>query len=215
MAIPNSNVKKMQQALATYAKVTGYAAANPGPVDGIVGTQTVNAVIAMIPMIPKLPSEIKTLATIAPIILVDADAMKRAKSFITSKAPEITKGIVGLAAYQAGTGTLPTPVNPPTQLPVGPTAPGAATGGSNAIFFYDTRRGAYRVAVPAGLMGLGAAYREVAPTTVRPAGREVSRNDFYVATGQWYATWWGIGLLVAGGTAAVGGTALVIRRLRS
>jgi hypothetical protein len=124
MAVPNAKVKKLQQALATYATVTGYAAANPGAADGFVGVRTINAVIAMIPLLPKMPSEIKALATIGPLIMIDNDARAKAAKFITDNADKITSGVIGLAAYQAGTGKLPTqtPTPTPTQLPVGPTA---------------------------------------------------------------------------------------------
>lgn len=215
MAIPNPKVKQLQQALTTYARVTGFSAANPGAIDGVVGIQTISAVIAMIPLIPKLPDTVKAIAPLGPLILINSDARARATKFITDNADKITNGIIGLAAYQAGTGRLPVPVGPGNVGPGG----GGTIMPSTTIFFLDRKRRVYRIAVPSatGLFGvhggnLGASYTEVAPSSTRPNGTEVTKTDFLTATGQWYATWWGIGILALGGAAAVTGTALVVRK---
>lgn len=213
----NAAVKQMQQALKVYAQGTGYSAADPGAVDGVVGTRTINAVIAMVPLLPSMPDEVKALAPLGPLIMTSADARSRATTFITRHASKIHAGIVGLAAYQVAVGGQSTNTGsgtPPRWLPVGPTAqtPPVAPS-SSAIFFYDRRRNVYRVAARIGLSGLGAAsYVEVAPSPTRPAGTEVTRTEFMTLTGRWYATWWGVGLMVAGGAAAVGGAYAVTRR---
>ena len=107
--IPSASVKSMQQALSTYAQGTGFTAANPGKVDGIVGAQTVNAVIAVLPLLPGMPSEIKTLAVLGPIIFSDPSALTKAKGFITQYSGKIRDGVIGLAAYQVITGNTPKP----------------------------------------------------------------------------------------------------------
>jgi hypothetical protein len=221
MATANPQVKQLQQALTQYAKITGFAAANPGPADGFVGTQTLNAVIAMIPLLPKIPSEVKTLATLGPLLLINADAKAQAVKYVTQYAGMITNAIIGLATYQAGTGKLPTTQPPgtpatPTQLTVSTVLPTKLPGGAGqTIFFLDRGRGLYRVAVRVGFAGLGAAYTEVAPSATRPAsGTEVTKSDFYKATGRWYATWWGISAIVGGGAAALSAGILGFRLLR-
>jgi len=107
--IPSASVKSMQQALSTYAQGTGFTAANPGKVDGIVGAQTVNAVIAVLPLLPGMPSEIKTLAVLGPIIFSDPSALAKAKGFVTQHSGKIRDGVIGLAAYQVITGNAPKP----------------------------------------------------------------------------------------------------------
>lgn len=206
-------VKQMQQALKVYAQGTGYTAADPGAVDGVVGNQTINAVIAMVPLLPGLPDEIKALAPLGPLIMTNADARNRAKSFITAQASKIHSAIIGLGAYQIAVGKTPTsqtPPSPPRWLPVGPTSGGSdapPVGAGTAIYFYDRGRNMYRVAVP----GAGG-YVEVAPSATRPLGNEVTKTQFLTAIGQWYATWWGIGLIAASGTAATLTVVAVARR---
>lgn len=207
----NAAVKQMQQALKVYAQSTGYSAADPGATDGVVGVRTINAVIAMVPLLPSMPDEIKALAPLGPLIMTSADARSRATTFITTHASKIHAGIVGLAAYQVAVGGKPTNVStetPPRGLPVGPTAqtPPVATTGT-AIYFYDRGRNAYRVAVPRA-----GGYVEMAPSPTRPLGNEVTRTQFLTAVGQWYATWWGLGLLAAGGLAATTAVVVVVRR---
>lgn len=120
--IPSAAVKSMQQVLATYAQGTGFSAANPGKIDGIVGQQTVSAVIAMVPLLPGLPSEVKTLAALGPIVFTSTSALNSAKAFITKNASKIRDGIIGLAAYQTIMGKTPgVPIQPltVTALPPG------------------------------------------------------------------------------------------------
>lgn len=215
MALPSPTVKSMQQALHAYATAVGFAPAEPGAIDGIVGNQTMTAVIAMVPLLPVIPSEVKAIAQLGPIALASPDVAKQAKKYITSNAGKIRDGIIGLAAYQVATGKLPKP-GITTLIPITVTAvqPGAAGGGlTNAIYFYDTWRNTYRVALPAGLQGLSAAYVEVGPTTAKPAaGTQVSRTTFLMQTGQWYKTTPAIAGFVATGIAALGGLTWAVRR---
>jgi hypothetical protein len=222
--LPSSKVKTLQKTLAAYAQATGFSAANPGAIDGFVGTQTINAVVAMIPLIPQMPSEVRALAILAPILMTDPSARKKAVEYVTKYADDIAKGIIGLAAYQVATGKLPTTQTAPSGAgikTVGPYLPGSAwvasapTGSPSAIFFYDAGRGTYRIAVPAGLRGLSAAYVELAPSGTRPGqGTEVSKTKFLNAIGDWYKTPMGITGIVLGSLAVVGGGVLVVRALR-
>jgi hypothetical protein len=210
----NRSVAELQRTLAAYAKATGNVAANPGAADGIVGTKTILAVAAVLPYLPGLPQEIRILATLAPIAVAVDSAREQAKTIITKNASTITKGVIATAAYQAYQGKPPTGQLPVTAGQAVVTMPnGVAT--ANAIWFYDPKRLVYRIAVPRGLGSLGApAYVEVSASSTPPQnGYQVTKNDFMVKTGQWYATPWGIGLLVGGGGAALGGFALLIRRL--
>lgn len=119
--IPSASVKSMQQALSTYAQGTGFTAANPGKIDGIVGAQTVNAVIAVMPLLPGMPSELKTLAVLGPIVFSDPSMLAKAKGFVTQHAAKIRDGVIGLAAYQLITGKGPKPA-PVTITPLQVTA---------------------------------------------------------------------------------------------
>jgi len=107
MALPNANVKSMQQALIAYANATGFSAANPGLADGFVGAKTVAAVAAMLPLLPGIPSELKTITQLAPLIMASPDALKQAGTFITKHASTIRNGIIGLAVVQVATGNTP------------------------------------------------------------------------------------------------------------
>lgn len=207
MPLPSSAVKNMQQALHAYATTVGFAPAEPGAIDGIVGDRTVNAVVAMVPLLPVIPAEIKSIAQLGPIALASPQVMAKAKTYIASNASKIRDGIIGLAAYQVATGKTPKPslnINP---LVVGVVVnPGSVS--SSAIWFYDSWKRQYRVALPAGLQGLGAAYVEVMPSATQPAGgTQVSRTTFLTQIGKWYATFWGIGAIAT--TVVAGGGVIV------
>lgn len=208
----NAKVAELQRVLAAYAKATGNVAANPGAADGIVGTKTILAVAAVLPHLPHLPQEIRILVTLAPIAVAVDSAREQAKRLITNNASTISKAIIATAVYQASQGKPPT-----GQLPIltaGNATVSQQMAMGQAIWFYDAKRGVYRIAVPRGLGNLGAAYVEVAASTTAPTtGFQTTKTDFLTKTGQWYATPWGIGLLVGGGGAVVGGFAMLIRKL--
>lgn len=116
----DANVKALQQALTKYAQGTGFTAANPGAVDGIVGLKTVTAVMAMVPLLPAVPSEIRQLAMLGPIVLSSPAALESAKSFVKKNANTLYKSVIGLAAYQVATGNVPKPVIQPVQVQANP-----------------------------------------------------------------------------------------------
>lgn len=206
----NADVAELQRVLTSYAQVTGFTAANPGTVDGRVGTRTVMAVIAVAPNIPGLPSDIKAMIPIATILLATTEGQKKAVDLITKNAKYITKAMLAVAVMQVANRQTPTK---PGTIVISPTGP-TATMPANAIWFYDSRRGTYRVAVPRGLQGLGAsAYVEIAPSSTAPGGTQVTKNTFLVQTGQWYATPLGIGALVGGGAIGLGGLGYLLTRL--
>lgn len=209
----NAKVAELQRVLATYARVTGFAAANPGPADGIVGTRTIMAVVAVAPNIPGLPSEIRALIPLATVILATTEGQAKAKDIITRNASNITKAMLAVAALQIANGQSPTGPKPGAivPFPIGPTANG---GGQITIWFYDPRRQVYRRAVPRGLQGLGAAaYIEIAPSPTPPnSGTQVDKNTFLTQTGQWYATTWGIATIVGAGSIGLGGIGYLLTR---
>lgn len=230
----DSSVAELQRTLKAYADLVHYPAADPGPVDGIVGTQTATAVLMVIPRIPKIPDEVRALAMLGPLALSNADLRAQMFKTITSYASYISAAIIaaqvgqaivgdGSAAPPTVGGKRPAAVSAASQL-VNMTMTGwqtqAAPGGgtiptnpASAIFFWDFWTQRYRVAVPRGA-GLGAGgyvnYVEVAPAQSRPAtGTEVSRNAFMHATGKWWGTTAGIvgltlGVVAAGGAAYAG-----------
>lgn len=226
---PDSGVAELQRVLKAYAAATGYTAADPGPVDGLVGIKTATAVALLIPRIPDLPQAVQALAPVA-IMFIAAGGDKAASVYkmIRENASTIAAGIIAMEAYRAGTaassgGTTPaqgTPA-PRTRFNEALTAVLVSAAGSpavpamptTAIWWYAGDQ--YRIAVPrSATLGGYTGYVEVAPSLTRPNfGTQVSRTDFFKAIGHWWATPIGIGGLVAGGLVVVGGVVLGVRAL--
>lgn len=233
---PDSGVAELQRVLKAYVAATGYAAADPGAVDGLVGPKTAMAVALVVPRIPDLPTAIKNMAPVM-IMLIAAGGDKAASVYklIRENASTIAGGIIAMEAYRAGaaaaasssgapaptsmtaTGTLP----PRSRFDAALTSALVSAAGSPAvpampattIWWYDGAR--YRVAVPQGTsLGGYSGYVEVAPSATRPNfGTQVTRTDFLKAIGHWWATPIGIGGLVVGGLVVAGGIAVGIRAL--
>ncbi len=238
----DSSVAELQRTLKAYAQLSGYAPADPGPVDGIVGMQTALAVLMVVPRIPKVPDEIKAIAALGPLALSNDDMRTNVFKAITSYAGYISAAIIAAQAYQAvnnagGPTTPPTTttggkkpgqyasvqqqmVNAVTGWQTQATPDGGAipTNPTSAIFFWDFWAQRYRVAVPRGA-GLGAGgyqnYVEVSSAKSRPAvGTEVNRNTFMSATGKWWGTTGGIIGIALGAAAATGSAVVGVRALR-
>lgn len=216
----DSSVAELQRVLTTYAQITGFTPANPGPVDGIVGIKTTLAVVAMLPRVPGLPSEVTAMAPVIALLLATTDGQKQAFGLIQRNASTISRAIIALEAYRIGTasgtpGTTPTTTSIKTGRPGGfitnavftaaptPDGAGVPTNPSMAIWFYDSFQHKYRVAVPRVSLGSSYVdYVEVAPAASRPTfGTEVTRLTFMSAVGKWWASPIGIAA-IAGGVAA-------------
>lgn len=231
---PDSSVAELQRTLKTYAQLTQYPPADPGVVDGIVGTSTALAVIMIVPRVPRVPDEIKALARLGPLALSNDDVRVALFKAITSYASYISGAIIAMQVVTTATGTAPPAGGGRPAHALAPdaytgavtgwqvyTTPGGAvpTNPATAIFYRDFWTQSYRVAVPRGA-GLGAGgyvnYVEVSPAKSRPAlGTEVSRDTFMSATGKWWGTTVGIlGIAVAavGGGAGVYYGARALRR---
>lgn len=227
---PDSGVAELQRVLKAYVAATGYAAADPGAVDGLVGPKTATAVALVVPRIPDLPTAIKNMAPVM-IMLIAAGGDKAASVYklIRENASTIAGGIIAMEAYRAGTAAtsggaapaVPGTPAPRTRFGDALTAVLVSAAGSPAVPAMPTTtiwwaaNGQYRVAVPQGTsLGGYSNYVEVAPSLTRPNfGTQVSRTDFLKAIGHWWATPIGIGGLVAGGLVVVGGAVLGVRAL--
>lgn len=96
----NPAVLELQKVLAAYATATKNATFSPGPIDGVVGDQTIRAVIAVAPLIPGLPKSVKDAIALLPVAMAFPDGRKKAVSVITSNASYIAKAIAATAIYQ-------------------------------------------------------------------------------------------------------------------
>lgn len=115
-----ADVKALQTALKGYATKTGDAAADPGAIDGVVGTRTLSAVAAVITKIPssKIPATVRTALQlvltmglplmpaamkeqVAGVVAENAAYLAAGVAYLTTKA-EAGAGGAGGAAYPAG-----------------------------------------------------------------------------------------------------------------
>lgn len=118
--VSDSGVAELQRVLKAYVQITGYAPADPGTVDGIVGIKTAMAVIAMLPRVPGLPDEVRALAPVISLMLATEDGRSQAFGIIKRNAGTISKGIIAMEAYRVGTSspTAPPPGTTPTSTSV-------------------------------------------------------------------------------------------------
>lgn len=138
-ATSDATVAELQRVLTVYANATGYAPANPGPVDGIVGQRTALAVAAMVPRLPGLPAEVVAMAPLISLMLATDQGRNEIFALIKRNATNITRAVIALEAYRlatqqqptapSGGGKTPTRVllpavfTQPTTQPPQPTAP--------------------------------------------------------------------------------------------
>src|SRR5690349_14957752 len=142
-------VEEMQTALHNYAQATGNTAADPGKVDGIVGSKTVSAVAAVLPQVASTMS-----GGVGAILLigltaatVSTTAMTEAKAKVAQYASQITAA-VKLAQVRVVGANNANSAN--VEIPSLDLMPGGV------IFAFDPKIMAYRVAKPIGMQGLGA-----------------------------------------------------------
>lgn len=102
-------VAELQRVLTVYANATGYAPANPGAVDGIVGQRTALAVAAMVPRLPGLPAEVVAMAPLISLMLATDQGRNEIFGLIKRNAPNITRAIIALEAYRLATQQQPAP----------------------------------------------------------------------------------------------------------
>lgn len=226
---PDSGVAELQRVLKAYVAATGYTAADPGTVDGLVGIKTATAVAMMIPRIPDLPQTVRAMGPVMLMLLATDDGRANVYKMIRENASTIAGGIIAMEAYRAGTAAtsggaapaVPGTPAPRTRFGDALTAVLVSAAGSPAVPAMPTTtiwwaaNGQYRVAVPQGTsLGGYSNYVEVAPSLTRPNfGTQVSRTDFLKAIGHWWATPVGIGGLIVGGLVVVGGLAVGVRAL--
>jgi len=103
MAASDPTVAELQRVLTVYAQATGYAPANPGAVDGIVGQPTAMAVAAIVPRLPGLPAEVVAMAPLISLMLATDQGRNEIFTLIKRNAGTITKAIVALEAYRLAT----------------------------------------------------------------------------------------------------------------
>jgi hypothetical protein len=231
---PDSGVAELQRVLKAYVAATGYTAADPGTVDGLVGIKTATAVAMMIPRIPDLPQTVRAMGPVILMLLATDDGRANVYKMIRENASAIAGGIIAMEAYRASAATNSTsaPAATTTTVTMAPGTPRTrfnealasvlvAAAGSPAVPAMPTTtiwwaaNGQYRVAVPQGTsLGGYSNYVEVAPSLTRPNfGTQVTRAEFLKAIGHWWATPVGIGGLAVGGLVVVGGLVLGIRAL--
>lgn len=97
-------VAELQRVLIVYAQATGFTPALPGPVDGIVGTQTALAVMAMVPRLPGLPSEIVAMAPLISLVLATDQGRAEVFGLVRRNAANISRAVIVLEAYRLATG---------------------------------------------------------------------------------------------------------------
>jgi hypothetical protein len=221
---PDSGVAELQRVLKAYVAATGYTAADPGAIDGLVGIKTATAVAMMIPRIPNLPQAIQAMGPVMLMLLATDDGRANVYKMIRENASTLAGAIIAMEAYRAGTAAAApgTPTTMPrTRFSEVLTSILVSAAGSPAVPAMPTTTiwwaagNQYRVAVPQGTaLGGYSGYVEVAPSATRPNfGTQVTRTDFFKAIGHWWATPGGIAGLAAGGLVVVGGLALGIRAL--
>lgn len=203
----------------------------------------VAAVMPRVPGIPSEVKGALALGPAA--ILLSSDLRDLAAKTIKGYAGYITKAIIALGVYQVANGGAPTQPPPTGTTStthvksatvwaqhqqllaesvknLAPAAPPVVTPGGVlpgdpklAIWYYDSLKRIYRVAVPrpAGLSGGYQNYIEAAPSASKPAfGTEVTRMTFAHAIGSWWAT--PTGMVTIGG-GVLGAMALTITGMRA
>lgn len=200
----SDDVAMMQKALRDWSVSKNLPAADPGPIDGIVGSRTLTALAAVMGSIPKFPAAVKSIISMAIAAgTFKPDLLKPAFQAVTDAAKIIALAIRGGMLLVGGGGTSP------IKYP------------SGTIYYFDAELGMFRVAIPmgtslSGYSGLGmATHQEVDPSVAEPSGAiRTNKGEFLTATGKtpWYKQPLAIVGLVAGGLAVVGTGAYVIMR---
>lgn len=109
----SAQVEGLQSALKSLAQAANWPAADPGPIDGVVGVKTLTAVNAVINNVQEIPSTVRTALTVV-LALAMTDAESRAKAFelVATYASELTTAItVAIARYSGA--------NPPSNTGTG------------------------------------------------------------------------------------------------
>jgi hypothetical protein len=120
-------VAELQRVLTIYAQATGYAPANPGAVDGIVGQRTALAVAAMVPRLPGLPAEVVAMAPLISLMLATDQGRNEIFALIKRQATTITRAVIALEAYRLATQQQPTAPAGGGKTPVRVVLPGVFT----------------------------------------------------------------------------------------
>ncbi len=119
----NENIRRLQNALTALATIRGNPAINPGPIDGLIGSKTVNAVLAALPFITDKLGTVGKVA-MAGLAILAASKPTEAANLVVSQA--LTLEIAVLAA--AGLSSGGTPQLPPPGGNATPPLPGYMPG---------------------------------------------------------------------------------------
>lgn len=184
----SSAVENLQRALKAYAQTSGNVMADPGSVDGVIGSKTMTAVQAVLPVIAgKINRTLASALQIAlPLAAMDPATMERSKQLVEQLAPEMTVALLALTAQ--------TVVSPPTA----PTSP--ATGirkipGIDPRFLNFQNQTVVPGASP------------VMPPAATPDGYPAP-----MPFGPWYKTWWGLSVIGIGAVSSLILLALLVRK---
>lgn len=123
-AASSAAVQRLQQAMKSLSQAANWPAADPGPIDGIVGSQTTTALLVIINTVKEVPSSVKTALSTA-LIAAQANANARAEAYslVASYATALTTAILAAIARYAGSTqpSAPTsggPKTPIAQVPI-------------------------------------------------------------------------------------------------
>lgn len=157
-ATSDATVAELQRVLTVYANATGYAPANPGAVDGVVGQRTAMAVAAVVPRLPGLPAEVVAMAPLISLMLATDQGRNEIFALIKRNATNITRAIIALEAYRLATQQQPTQPAAGTKTPTrvwtgvvtAPPAPPPGAPPPLLVPWWNTTGG--RVAIGAGVV---------------------------------------------------------------
>jgi len=118
-------IENLQNALTALAQVANWPSVNPGPVDGLVGTKTLSAVIGVISSIKEIPSSVRTvLGPILALAMTNDRAKAAAIKAVSEYAAQLTVGVTAAIARYAGSSQPGSnPQTPPADT-TGTPAPG-------------------------------------------------------------------------------------------
>lgn len=234
----NAAIQRMQQSLQRLALASGWTAANPGIISGVIDAGTVRSLQAVThklisDRLLKIPSSVSSALTYALALAMSVPQFKsQVDQYVGTYATQIGIAVDALAAkYSRATGGPPMPVPqfppitpggsapPPAPVPVAVTGPLPR----GTVQARSKKTGMWRVAVPqaaASSLGgpsvsLGAAFHELPPRAIMTTGIPiVSEGDLdkKVGEGKWFSNPWILGGIGAGVLALGGGFWYMRRR---
>lgn len=186
-------VENLQRAMLALAQAANWPLANPGPIDGVVGTTTIAALGGIIQSVPDIPSNLKSILAVAlAAAQFNANAKAEAIQLIETYAAQLTTAITAMVAKYGG-GSPPASGDQGSGMPTSTTLPARRIVGGGIIDNYLLPPGT-RVASPP----------KTYSTTPASPGTMPTASFWAVPPGTpWYRNWkiWaGVGgAIVAGG----------------